>query len=370
VTAHYRNQAGPVVAEAVELARWWLAELDSIVREVLRTVAPRRFNDSVLTLGADGGTLLVRGNGDPHALAVVTGPDGVAFADAEASQQAKGLRARIALASDEVLAYDVKLPAKAERELRAAIDLDVERSLPIARRDVLVDFAVTERQRETQQITVRVSAAHRTRVETAQAQAVSLGLRVVAIGVATPNGEVEGNFLDEGRPRSTEAGMLNRRLLTGLAASALVGIGTLLGQQLYERNVVQRELAALEPLASAARDLERQISARQPLFRELAAIMRAPDSVDALIALTSAVPDENWVQNVEILAPLGNAPALHWTGFSAEAGGFVETLQRSPDLADVTLVSTVTTEGQPARLELTAVLRASTPRGAAPGGGL
>jgi len=89
-----------------------------------------------------------------------------------------------------------------------------------------------------------------------------------------------------------------------------------------------------------------------------------------LIALTSAVPDENWVQNVEILAPLGNAPALHWTGFSAEPGGFVETLQRSPDLADVTLVSTVTTEGQPARLELTAVLRASTASGAATGGGL
>jgi hypothetical protein len=270
------------------------------------------------------------------------------------------------------LAYDVTLPASTERELRAAIDFDVERSLPIARRDVLIDFAISERHRDARQITVKVWAAHRARVRMVQTHVLGLGLRPVAIGVATSNDHVAGNFLDEGRPRPAESNRLNRLLFAGLAASALTGVGTLLGQELYERNLVQRELAALEPLASAAEELERQISTRRPLFDELAAIAGTPDGLDALIALTTAVPDESWVQSVDIQASLGGEAALHWTAYAAEGNGLVETLQRSPELAAVTLVSTVSTEGQPARLELTAVFRgaASNPEHRAAGGGL
>jgi type IV pilus assembly PilM-like protein len=347
--------------EATELGRWWLDELDDMARAFLRRIAPRSFNDSVLTLGSDGGTLVTDDDGEPRALTIVAAPDDTwSFADAESatSRGAAGSRVRITMPDEDVFTYEVTLPASAERDLRSAIELDVERSLPIALGEMLVDFTVTHRQRDTGRIIVTVWAARRTRVQAIQARATGLGLRPVAIGVATASAGVAGNFLDERRPRAARSKRLDRLLVAGIATSAVVGIGTVVAQRLHERDLVQRELDTIEPQAAAAADLKRRIATRRPQFSELASIVRAPDGVDALAALTAAVPDEGWVQYVEIDASIGGPPELRWTSYAPAGSGLVETLQQSPDLVAITLVSTATLEGQPNRIELTAQLRA------------
>jgi hypothetical protein len=193
--------------------------------------------------------------------------------------------------------------------------------------------------------------------------ALGLHLRPVAIGVAKPDGSVVGNFLDERRPSVVAMNRLNQWLLAGVAAALVVAVGIFIGQRIYERSAVERELARLDPEAAAAQQLRVAIEARRPRFEEIVGILSRPDGIDALVALTQAVPDTSWAQSVEIHAPLVGATQLRWMSYTADGGSLVQSLQQSPLLEAVTLVSTLTVAGQPDRLELTAQLRGTSAGG-------
>lgn len=326
-------------AEISAFLSWWLNELRDVAESALGRVAPKLVK-----------SVVVRAEGD-----VLIRADGVETLAPEQSPSVT--RAIAVLGIQDVLVHDIVLPLAVERELDRAVDLHLERDLPMSRDLVSVDWQVTRRDREARRISVRVLIARRDRVEKLRELTSAHGLRTVRVAAADASGELVGNLL----PRRARADRLrftslDRRLAAVAGALALAAAGLTAGQWIYERSQLADEVERASALASKAESLAHILQTKSSNASALIAIMNTQDAVDVLTSLTSSVPQDTWAYELDIKPVAAGGYQVKLGGFAPAATMFVDTLEKAPQFEQVRLV-TATSAGLGAgrdRLQLTA----------------
>ncbi len=252
----------------------------------------------------------------------------------------RGARAVLLLSSSHILMHEVTLPLAAERELDAAMDLHLERELPLPRAQSCIHWRVVSRDRANKRLQVRVHIARRSQVEKFGEQLAARGLRLARVAVATGPHDFEGDLLPQ-RPRARPFRItaLDRRLALVCAGLAIVACGVVAAQWIFERIRVNAELARVETQARRSRTLARELNHGTGGADALIALMAHPDAVDVLRTLSSDIPADTWAYELEIKASSSSAYQVKLRGYAPAATTFVDALEKQPKFDTVRLVS-------------------------------
>jgi hypothetical protein len=322
--ARDRATAGSQVLqlEVESLLSWWMHELREVAEALLSRVAPRLVRPLVVRVEGDG--LLVQGEcATPEQLEVL-----------------RGSRAIGVIEPEHALAHELHLPASVERDMDRALDLYMERELPLPRDRMCVDWEVVRRDRAHHRIVVRLLAVHRERVERLRDTLASHGLRVVRIAARAPGDELLGRL----QPRERQAARfrltaLDRRLAMAAAALAAITVCVVAGQWMHERWSLRGELATARELASRSASLTTRLREDSRPAVALAQLTRTPDAADVLIRLTETVPVDTWAYELEVKPEPSGSYQVKVGGFAPAATTLVDTLEKSPQFNQVRLIS-------------------------------
>ena len=351
-------------------ANWWMHELREAAEAVLARVAPRWVTRALVRLEAEGGTLwTIRGTHRECVCSFARDPAGAWPQEPgppEVMGAWRGTKTTIGFAPDFVLTQKLSLPASVERELDQIVALQLERECPMPLDQVYVDRKACKRSADGAKLEVTVLIIPRERVDRIRDLARTWGVRVARVGMISESGDVTGNFLHTpaafGTPRFTK---VDRRLaisaiILAVASTALSGF-----QWGYERVTVGRRLDELQVPAAAAARLARQLKTDAAPAEALVSLMRQPDALDVLAAVTRDTPKDSWFYDLDISAQWPQVPRIKLSGFAPVATMLVATLQSSGNLTDVRLVSATSAglgSGQD-RLQLTAQLAPAAAKG-------
>ena len=341
---HWRERGARIRAEAAGLLAWWLEELRACGEGLLGRIAPRFLTRTVIELEEAGGRIFtVRGKDRQEVLVFTCEVPGAWPEDLErfgSVAPLQGTRAVATLAPEFALAHHIVLPRTLEREVDEVIPLQLERELPVPADRVALDWRILPRPRPEPRITVELLVVHRAVVERVKSLARALGVELVRVGLSHEGSGVRGNFLRASHRMSPLRLTATERRLA-LSAGALAALWGLLigGQWLYERARVDRVLKEATPHAVHVDRLREQLSAEAAPGASLAALMREPDALDVLTALTEAVPKDSWAYEVDISAQAPRSAEIKASTFTPTASMLVDLLGRSPQFEHVQLVS-------------------------------
>jgi len=326
--------------EVAALVTWWLRELHEIAESLAERLLPGWVKPVLVRV--ESGSIVEVGTDFPL----------------EEDASRAGARAILLLSSSQVLTHEITLPLAAERELDAAIDLHLERELPLPRAQACIHWRVVSRDRANRRLRVRVHVAHRPQVEKFGESIAARGLRLSRVAVGTGPGDFEGNLLPQ-RPRAHPLRItrLDRRLAIVCVALGVVACGVVAAQWIFERARVNAELVRVSAQAERARALARNLSRGSAGPDALIALMARPDAVDVLGTLTSDIPSDTWMYELEIKASAAPGYQVKLGGYAPAATMFVDALEKRPKFAGVRLVSAASAGIGTARDRLTVTAR-------------
>jgi general secretion pathway protein L len=324
------------------LIAWWLQELREMGEAALARLIPRLATRTFVRFEGQSGTLWSLRGSHKECLSTftcdATGAWPEKLSPPEAAAAVQGTRAIVALAPASVLRQKLTLPVSAERNLDQIIWLQLERESPMPLERVSVDYRTGKRSRTDRTIEIELLIVQRDRIERVRELARAWGLRLMRIGVGVEANGVNGNFL---RARDTSGRLQLTRTdsrLTFAAALLTVLYVLLLGVQWgYERFQVGRELQRLEAPATAADHLARQLQVNAAPAQALAKMIRQPDALDLLTALTQDIPRDSWLYELEINAQWPQVPRIKLSGFTPTATKLIGELQNTGHFDDVRL---------------------------------
>lgn len=319
---------------------WWFREL----REIVETLAERLLPGWVkpVLVRVESGIVMEVSKGFPL----------------EEGANPAGARAILLLSSSQVLTHEITLPFAVERELDAAIELHLERELPLPRSQACIHWRVVKRDRVNRQLRIRVHVAHREQLEKFGELLVARGLRMSRVAVATAADAFEGDLLPQRtRAHPLRITQLDRRLAMTCVALAVIAGGITAAQWILERSRVNAELARVGEQARRARSLAREIKHGSAGADALIALMARPDAVDVLRTLTSDVPSDTWMYELEIKASSTAGYQVKLGGYAPAATTFVSALEKQPKFDGVRLVSAMSAGIGTARDRLTVTAR-------------
>lgn len=366
VPSRLRTELGTFVS-------WWMQELREAGEAVLARLAPRLVTRTLVLLEPEGGSVwVIRGAHRECVCSFGTDTHGEwsrEIGPPEVTTALRGTKAVFGLAPQYVLTHKLILPASVERELEQVVGLQLERDCPMPLDQVYVDRRAGKPSREGAKLAVTTLIVQRERVERLRELAGVWELRVGRIGMISGSGDVIGDFL---RTPAT-FGMLRFTSTDHRLGLAAVGFATVCAAVIafqwgYERVTVGRQLRALQEPAAAAQKLARQLKNDAAPAEALVGLMRQPDALDVLTALTQDTPKDTWFYDLDITAQWPQVPRVKLSGFTPVATLLVGTLQSSGRLNEVRLVSASSAglgSGQD-RLQLTAQL-GSGAKGTRPG---
>jgi hypothetical protein len=340
----WRESATRVQAEVTALLAWWLEELRVCGENLLGRIAPRSLTRTVIALDRAGGDIsTVRGKDRQSVLHFTCEAPGEWPEDLEpfgSPDAIRGTRGVVALSGEFVLVHEIVLPRALEREVDQVIPLQLERELPLPTDRLALDWRISRRSRGEGRITVEVLIVHRALIERVKSLTRAWRIDLMRIGLAREARAIAGDFLRTSRRVSplrlnaTEA----RLALTAGALAVLWGL-LIGGQWVYERVRVGRALDAVNPHALLADRIREELRAAAAPGAALVTLMREPDALDALTALTEAVPADSWAYEVDIGAESPQAAEIKASTFTPTATTLVDLLGRSPQFGAVRSVS-------------------------------
>jgi len=233
----------------------------------------------------------------------------------------------------------VWLPAGAERNLAPVIQLQLERELPMARDQVMADWRVVARNHDRTKIEVAIAILWRNELERLVNALHAWKLRIASIGVAM-DGATAFNFSPR-RARHAAGGLtrFDRILAIGAAVAMAAYICTIGAQWMYERRVIGEAIAkANEPALRVERMQSQLVRLSRPMTT-LAQFMASASSAEVLTDLTSAIPRESWVQQLELRSIETDACLLKVVAITPAATLLVGHLSRLPRFQSVELQS-------------------------------
>lgn len=265
-------------------------------------------------------------------------PDWSALVQRFRTEQARRLVLRVP--ADQALIRTLSLPLAAEKNLRQVMGFEMDRLTPFAVAQVYYDAILLERQAEQRRLRVELTALPRTEVDPVLTQLRQQGLPPDVLDVAGRRPEL--NLLPpEQRPRR---GRWSRGLRTGVMAITLLLILAAVVLPIWQQR--RLVIAAMANVARIQKSAGQTLALRDQLDQVLATSrmlaqkkQTSPARVDLLRELTLILPDDTWVERLQI-----NGDAVQIIGQSAKASALIGLVEASPLLGSAAFMSPVTTD--------------------------
>lgn len=345
--------------------RWWGAELAPLVPSGARNAVARRrmrpilaFDGPVATVWrpvmVDGAvkvepTARITLDGDAQAV-VAAGRAAIGELGRLAGSGASGApRVRLAIPARAVLRKTLVLPAAVEENLRQAIGYDLDRLTPFKADELYYDAAVVSRDAGKGTVAVDFAAVRRPVVDAALAHAALWGADVRSVTPDEPGAPPSRLNLAPDESRAAPAPWKRWQFwapLAALGAVTLVAIVLPLWQKRdYAIALIGRAQAAREEAAVSERlraDVENAAAQYNFVLERKYAY---PPIVRVLDTMSSVLPDDTWITQLEIRAlPKGRDRdrEIVVRGESGNAGALIPILESSGLVAQVAPRSPVT----------------------------
>lgn len=242
--------------------------------------------------------------------------------------------------ASQALTRVLTLPLVAEKNLRQVAGFEMDRLTPFAAAQVYYDAAVLERQPEQRRLRVELTALPRAAVDPVLTHLRQQGLPPDTLDVA--GGRPKLNLLPpEQRPRR---GLWNQRLRTAAIVISLLLVTMAVTLPIWQqRSLVLGALARIDQAQKAA---NQALSLRDQLDKALEASrmptrkkQSTPARVDLLRELTVILPDDTWVERLQI-----RGDSLQIVGQSGKASALIGIVESSKWFNGAGFTSPVTTD--------------------------
>jgi len=318
------------------LEKWKAASLGCLPLRFRSWLAARHATLVVAVEGTGATVHLERGEGRTFVSREVLGEPS-SLADSVASMLKLQPEVVIRLPASAVIERRVELPGQVRRNLRHALEFEIDRLTPFRPEQLYFDFRLLPGEQRGGKIAIDLVACLREQVTNWVAHIRDYG---IAPGAVTWDGAwPTANLLPPAERKRSD----NRDRLLGrvLAASVVVlALAAALSPLLQKRQHVLSLLAAvqeLRPKVDRAAALRSQVEkAREQVELALTQKNREPRLVDLLKELTERVPDDTYVQNLEY-----NRGSTQLRGESGQATALIGILESAPGMDGVTFQSPV-----------------------------
>jgi len=274
----------------------------------------------------------------------------------EAAKQLSDRDVDLVMPSDELLVRTLDpLPAESRQYLDGIVRHQLDRFVPWRADNVLYSYDITPVSPEDDRLVVHVAATARTLHKPLIEAANAVGPRKLRLfyPAAGRTGVDIAIAVENGGSETAYARQLRTGIIAGVAALILLTVGAF-GYLIYDWQNATDALAAAD---QSEADLRKQMGGRGPqetvANRDLRAILDSkkaqPPTVLALDELASALPDDTWLNELQIAEG-----QMRVSGTSQSVAELVPAVQEKPIFADATFFSPTTrlTNGEGDRFHL------------------
>lgn len=266
-------------------------------------------------------------------------------------------RIELVLPDTDVLVFNLLLPPMAEHELSDAIELQLERKLPLARELLCVDWEVARRHPDRSR-TISVAAVRRARIEQWSERLRAWPWRLVRVSCRDSDGAVRFDLLPRSMQRVSFAFGPREAMLAWFAAGLVAGLGLLTaGQWGYERAALSKSIEEANAQVAALRKLRAMLERDSQPLTAVRRLALAPAAGSALAALSDTLPTDAWIYQTDIRAIAPAAAAITMEGYAPSAATLVQTLEQAQRFAQIELVEAGAAEAGLNRVKLKAQLQ-------------
>jgi len=272
----------------------------------------------------DGGCALVREEaGQAQELERLPGPSPDWSAVAAGFESEKPQQLVLRFPSSQALIRTVSLPLAAERNPRQVAGFEMDRLTPFAAAQVYYDVIVLERQPEQRRLRVELTALPRAVVDPVLVQLRQQGLPPDVLDVAS--GRPNLNLLPpEQRPHRD---LWGQRLRAAAIITSLLLVAAAVTLPIWQQRAlvigVMAKVGQVQKTANQALTLRDQLDKTLDTSRMLAQKKQAiPARVDLLRELTVILPDDTWVERLQIRGD--SAQIIGQSGKASALIGIVE----------------------------------------------
>jgi general secretion pathway protein L len=288
---------------------WWLSELAGLAPpQLMWLVGKQDHTAAVLEVSADDIALVLPRRGTSHPLRVpLSGcdePTMRARIHAVTRHRRIGNAVTVRLDPGLILETSVTLPVSAEPSLRAVLQHQLDRLVPVPARDVCFEYRLAPRMPAAKELTVNLLIATRASIDRALALAKAGGLnprQVVAAGDANRR---EAPIVLWRAGRQGAESPWHRRLRYGMEAAAIVLALSTYGLYVYRldmvRNELQEQIGQAARQAEAARHLSQQIADTTDAVQQVQRRYQEVPPLRLLNELTTLVPDSSWITQLVV----------------------------------------------------------------------
>jgi len=274
----------------------------------------------------------------------------------EAAKQLSDRDVDLVMEPDELLVRTLDpLPAESRQYIDGIVRHQLDRFVPWRSDNVLYSYEITQAGPDHDRLLVHIAATARTLhaplIEAANAS-VPRKLRLVYPAAGQTGNDI-AITIDNGKNETAYARQLRTGIVGGLAALILLTIGAF-GYLIYDWQNATDALGDAEQTEAA---LRKQMGGRGPqetaANRDLRSILdrkkARPPTVLALDELSSALPDDTWLSELQIAEG-----QMRVSGTSQSVADLVPAVQEKPIFADATFFSPTTrlTQGEGDRFHL------------------
>ena len=330
--------------EAASFWGWWWHELREAAADLEQRVSPGRPQHTTVALYPNSGAVIRKWrDGKTESAGFQYTPSADLPADpAQFWPQAGTDRSniRVILPPGTILLRRVWLPEEAERNLMQIIELQLERELPIPRAQVHADWRVEKHDRERERIEVLVAVVRRSEVTRLLDTLGQWNVRVGSIAADLGDGRTAFNFSPR-KSKHAAGGLtpIERLLATGAVSLLVVLAGIVTTQWLHERMLVAQELLKTTAPTVRVKHMTAQFEKSRAPLTALQQVMDLPSSAVVLADLTTAVPRESWLQQLEIRNSEDGNCTVRFTAITPGATSLIERLAQSAQFRNVELHS-------------------------------
>jgi hypothetical protein len=351
-----------VAQELNAFVAWWLHELRDTWVAVSERVAPQRAQHFIVDLSRPRAA--IRRRGATEALVEFACGEQGELPDVQSiwpDGAPSTARATVVLPEAKVLTCEIRLPPLAERDVNRALELQLERKLPLSRDQLYVDWRVREILPDRSRL-IDVLVARRTTVDRVRDSVRAWGWRAVAVTHKEADTRQRLNLLPPPTRRlSFDVGQRERYLAWGAAALLLLCVTIGVAKAWMERASVRDELVQARAQAEGLEKRRALLATEGKPIAQLRELMAQPSAAEGLAAISSAVPHDSWIYQADIKTlPTGVTAQLE--GYTPSATSLLQGLQASSRLEGIELVEAASSgvASGVERVELKARVRSGT----------
>lgn len=347
--------ANAITAATLSFLRWWACELKGLVPRAV--YAPLGRYQRRLVLAVEGARLRLfaeRGGqleDIAPGIAAIASPedacDEALLRLAEAAKARPGTPVVLRFGAEDCFARTLQLPAAAERDFARILDLDLERTTPFRRDDVLTAHYVdASAPAASGKRCVRHIVVKRRSIEPLTERLRDFGLTATSADCwnETRSGGLPVELLSGASARDVRSRWRTKRL-PGLAAlTALLMVSALAIHVIRHESALQSLEAEAAIAMAEAQKVRQALDTAQAVYAQIATVERlSRERVSAariIDELTAVLPDTAWVYDLRI-----DSGMVEFTGFARSAAALIPVLEQSKLFTAATLTAPVVLDG-------------------------